>query len=83
MLMQITFFRVSLVLKRCTGIFEVSNAWINLWNTMMKKGEVKKQNSRNGFEKKVHACRVEEVVFEVSASTSSPYLKLASLTGTN
>ena len=37
MLMQITFFRVFWVLKRCTGIFKVSNAWTNLWNTMMEK----------------------------------------------
>ena len=32
MLRQITFFRVSRVPKKCSGIFNVSNAWTNMCN---------------------------------------------------
>ena len=34
---QITFFRVSWVPKQCSGIFNVSNAWTNMWNKLMEK----------------------------------------------
>ena len=56
------FSRVSLVQKQCSGIFNVSNAWTNTWNKMMEeKGGVDRQNSKKGFEKNEHACRVEGV----------------------
>ena len=51
MLRQITFLRVSLVPKRCSGIFNVSNAWTNMWNKMMEeKAGVERQNSKKEFE---------------------------------
>ena len=37
MFRQITFFRVSLVPKKWSVIFSVSNAWTNMWNKMMEK----------------------------------------------
>ena len=51
MLKQITFFRVSWVLKGCSGIFNVWNAWTNIWNNLkkMKKEGVERQNSKKGF----------------------------------
>ena len=35
MLRQITFFRVLRFPKRCSAIFNVSNAWTNMWNKTM------------------------------------------------
>ena len=52
MLMQITFFRVSRVPKGCSGSFNLSNAWTNMWNKMMdEKAGVKRQRggSFRGF----------------------------------
>ena len=53
MLRQIIFFRVSLVPKRCSGIFNVSNAWTNMWNKMMegKKMGVERHSSKKGFKR--------------------------------
>ena len=54
-LRQITFFGVSRVPKRWSGIFNVSNAWANMWIKIMEENEgVERQNSKRGFEKKVH-----------------------------
>ena len=50
MLRQITFFRVSRVSKRCSGIFNASNAWTNMWDKMIKeKAGVERQNSKKGY----------------------------------
>ena len=60
MLRQITFFRASWVPKRCSGIFNVSNAWTNKWNKMMEEKEgVKRQNCKKGFEKNELACNMQ------------------------
>ena len=48
----------------------------NTWNKMMEEGGVDRQNSKKGFEKNEHACRVEGI-FLVSDSTVRPYSKLA------
>ena len=76
MLKQITFFRVSRVPKRCSGIFKVSNAWTSTWNKIMEENAgVERQNSKKGFEKNEHACSVEGV-FVVLDLSASPDLKL-------
>ena len=49
----------------------------------VKKMEVKKQNSKECFEKNEHACSVEGVQLEVLYSTARLYLKLACPTLTN
>ena len=80
MLRQITFFRVSLALKRRSVIFNVSNAWANMWNKMMEeKAGAERQNSKKGFEKNEQACSVEGV-FVVSDPSARPYLKVAGQT---
>ena len=49
---QIAFFRISRFPKRCSGIFNASNAWTNMWNKMMEeKVMVERQNSTEGFER--------------------------------
>ena len=46
--------------NRCTGNFNVSNAWKTCKNnTMEEKAGVRKRNSKKRFEKNVHACSVE------------------------
>ena len=53
MLRQITFFRVSRVPKQCSGISNVSNAWINMWNKMIEeKAGFERQNSKKGFQRR-------------------------------
>ena len=53
MLRQITFFRVSRVPKQCSGISNVLNAWINMWNKMIEeKAGVERQNSKKGFQRR-------------------------------
>ena len=37
--------------ERCTGVFNMSNAWTMLNKMMVEKAGVKKQNSKKGFEK--------------------------------
>ena len=56
---QITFSKVSLVPKQCSVIFNVSNAWTNMWNKMMeeKVGVVRREDSK----KNEQACSVEGV----------------------
>ena len=75
-LRQITFFRVSLVPKQWTGIFQVSNTWTNLCNNMVEeKAGVEKQNSKKGFEKNEHGVSSwvsdfsARLVFKVSCPT--------------
>ena len=52
MLRQITFFRVSRVPNRCSGIFNASNSLTNMWNKMMEeKAGIERQNSKKGFER--------------------------------
>ena len=64
-------FKVSRVPKQCSGIFEVSNAWINLWNNMMEeKAGVKKQNSKKGFEKNDHSCSMEGILLVLNPTAS-------------
>ena len=78
MLRQITFFKVSLVSKRCSGFFNVSNAWINLWNRMMEeKAGVERQNSKKGFEKNEHACSVQGVFVVSGPSGIDPVDKFS------
>ena len=61
---QITFFKESWVPKERTGIFKVSNAWLNLWNNMVEENVgIEKQNSKKGFEKNEHAWSVEGVLW--------------------
>ena len=49
--MQITSFRVSLVPKQCSGIFNVSNAWTNMWNIARIKMKEEKQRLRGRIPK--------------------------------
>ena len=48
MFRQITIVKVFRVPKQCAGIFEVSNAWINVWSNMMEE----KAGSRSRIQKK-------------------------------
>ena len=45
-------FRVSWVPKRCSGIFNVSNAWTNTWNKMIEEKLLKKRGSRGRIPRK-------------------------------
>ena len=76
---SVTFFRVSLVQKLCSGIFNMWNAGINMWNKMMEeKAGVERQNSNKGFERMsmsaltLHWLCNMEGVFMVSDLSASP-----------
>ena len=70
---NITFFRVSRVPERCTGIFKVSNAWTNMRNKMMEeKAWDRVQNSKKRFEKNEYACS-SDGSFRTSDPTALPY----------
>ena len=80
---NITFFRVSRVPERCTGIFKVSNAWTNMRNKMMEeKAWDRVQNSKKRFEKNEYACS-SDGSFRTSDPTALPYWKLACPAWTN
>ena len=68
--------------NRCTGIFNVSNAWETCKN-MEEKAGVRKQNSKEKIRKECACLQRGSFFFVISYFTVSPYLKLVGPTQTN